>query len=1028
MPRIAVICALAGALQWQTLPPQVRASDIKLYADDPDPRGLTFDYSDRGNPGVDDGFGVFGRTGYWASRNFGINDPLTHVEAMPYFLNDEHFFFTDLRGYITNYSRFGGNFGAGYRFLDPVREGWYGGSVWYDADDSSGELFQQVGLSGELVMPWFELRSNVYLPVGGRSATLANQVGGLRFVGHQLIYGQQTQTARSLTGFDMEAGAPLPLPFLGSQDQLRGFAGWYYFAGDSQDNIIGFKARAEAVVNNTVSAQVAFTTDDQNGSEVGVGVALQMPWGDHHPSSKWSKDVPSPFRFVERNYSVILERDSSQGLDLIARDPATGDPYFFEHVSANGNANGDGSFQNPFASIAQAQGAGGGDVIFVHADTIVTDQVALASGERILGDGVQHSIDLQGFGPSLLPMLSAAGDLPEINVASGPAVTLASNAEFSGFALQDSIIGQNVSDVTLRHLLFENISGDAINLQNLGGSSVLGDLTFNTIGGSAVVINSGSPSIELTDLDVNTTSGDAVVLSNLTNTIVTIEDLSITDSSASGLVLGALIGSVDVISASVADTAVDGIRVSGGDADVTFSGSTSIDSDQGRGFVLSGSGGVIDVANLTVEGAGTGAAVVINNMTDDVIMSSLTINRTAGAGLVADGATSLAINAGTITTIGGAAVDLQNSANDITLTAVNVDQANYGIRLVDTTGSFMIAGSAIAHSGGTIQNVTTGVLLDNAGTVELDWLRLQSMQTGVQSSGTGYLALNRLNATGLSGYAVDSINDRALFIGSSTFTDNGALGDGTLRMQTNEFSNYQVTISDNIITDANGKAIQILNSGSSAGSSLTLALRNNLITASRDGQAATQVAWNGPLGVEVSGNTFHINGASMTGVELASLSGTSNFTSTITQNTMYLNGAQATGYRVAASATSSVEFSSNGLQFTGNNGTGFAFTGVGTSTLYLRNNNLVSTAATGTTGFLMSNLAAGSTVQINSNTLNFADGTNIMDRGFVFTTLANPVSLQGTSDNLLTGVLQPLIIPSGQTTGGFFINSVYQQP
>ena len=35
------------------------------------------------------------------------------LEAMPYYLNDEHFFFADVRGFITNNSRFGGNAGLG---------------------------------------------------------------------------------------------------------------------------------------------------------------------------------------------------------------------------------------------------------------------------------------------------------------------------------------------------------------------------------------------------------------------------------------------------------------------------------------------------------------------------------------------------------------------------------------------------------------------------------------------------------------------------------------------------------------------------------------------------------------------------------------------------------------------------------------------------------------------------------------------------------------------------------------------------
>jgi hypothetical protein len=226
----AIFAAACGAAAFSPAASSLlHAGDIKLYADDPGPddpddpdaegpsprRLETKDYTPhRKRSSHDDGFGMISRTGYWAIGNFGITDPMGHLEAMPYYISDEHFFFSDIRGFITNYGRAGGNFGLGYRFLDSAREGWYGGSVWYDADDSSSSLFQQVGVSGEAVFRWFELRSNGYLPVGNRSGTFSNQITNLHFVGNQLLYSQMSQAGYSLAGFDLEAGAPLPLPFL----------------------------------------------------------------------------------------------------------------------------------------------------------------------------------------------------------------------------------------------------------------------------------------------------------------------------------------------------------------------------------------------------------------------------------------------------------------------------------------------------------------------------------------------------------------------------------------------------------------------------------------------------------------------------------------------------------------------------------------------------------------------------------------------------------------------------------------------
>ncbi len=116
----------------------------------------------------------------------------------------------------------------------------------------------------------------------------------------------------------------------------------------------------------------------------------------------------------------------------------------------------------------------------------------------------------------------------------------------------------------------------------------------------------------------------------------------------------------------------------------------------------------------------------------------------------------------------------------------------------------------MVNSGGTIQNTTTGVIFSNAGSVELDWVKLSANQTGVSSTNNDYVALFRLDADDNTGYAVDSLNDSALGIGSSTFDGNGALGEGTIRMQSGQLDNYQVEISNSTITDGRSQRPKLL--------------------------------------------------------------------------------------------------------------------------------------------------------------------------------------------------------------------------
>ena len=160
---------------------------------------------------------------------------------MPYFLSDEHFFFSDLRGFVTNYGARGGNFGGGYRFLDPLLEGWYGGSLWYDVDDSSsncssrsasaanGDAVARAGTNGDR-----------------RSATERHvyQSGRkIQFAGNQLLY--RPVVASRVFARRVRSGSRCPLAalrFLGRTDRCELFAGMVLFSRQIADERHGFKA------------------------------------------------------------------------------------------------------------------------------------------------------------------------------------------------------------------------------------------------------------------------------------------------------------------------------------------------------------------------------------------------------------------------------------------------------------------------------------------------------------------------------------------------------------------------------------------------------------------------------------------------------------------------------------------------------------------------------------------------------------------------------------------------------------------
>ncbi len=157
---------------------------------------------------------------------------------------------------------------------------WYGASLWYDVDNSTGYHFQDIGLSLEAMVDRFEFRGNYYTPVGKQQSILSQVNSNAQFVGNQLLFDSYSRTGTAMQGFDLEAGYSLPVDLGGVNDQLRAFAGYYRFTGTGVDDINGVKLRAELDLTSTVTTNVMFTHDGTFGSRVMAGMQFHFPWGE----------------------------------------------------------------------------------------------------------------------------------------------------------------------------------------------------------------------------------------------------------------------------------------------------------------------------------------------------------------------------------------------------------------------------------------------------------------------------------------------------------------------------------------------------------------------------------------------------------------------------------------------------------------------------------------------------------------------------------------------------------------------------
>src|SRR5436190_8958000 len=148
---------------------------------------------------------------------------------------------------------------------------WYGGSLWYDIDNTTGQLFHQVGFGLEAAIEMFELRSNFYLPVSDTEKQFSHGTLAARFDNHQLLFDSTSRFGTAMKGLDFEVGSSLPVPVGAFGSDLRGYVGGYFFNGGDAANISGVKVRAELDVNNAVTTQLLYTNDGTFGSNLTVG-------------------------------------------------------------------------------------------------------------------------------------------------------------------------------------------------------------------------------------------------------------------------------------------------------------------------------------------------------------------------------------------------------------------------------------------------------------------------------------------------------------------------------------------------------------------------------------------------------------------------------------------------------------------------------------------------------------------------------------------------------------------------------------
>ena len=815
-------------------------------------------------------FGAKLRAGVLTGPAIGREASIVPVELMPYAFAGKGMIFGDVRGFRGTSDLWGANLGGGYRYHSERFDRIFGANAYYDYDNTSGALFRQWGFGLETLGALWDLRANAYFPTGATEQLLSvNFVpGSERFVGHQILFDQRRIIGNALTGVDMEVATPLPGRVMQRHD-VRVAGGWYHYQGQELEGFTGWKTRIQGNLLPSIQLQLEVTHDRIFNTNVVFGAAWTYG-GYRQPETERRTQFSRMTEPVRRNYNMIVAKTSILDPDKVAINPHTGNPYFVEHVASYALIPGaNGTVLHPWQTVNQAQtdpafapsiAAAGGDIIFVHADSVYTaatfptdNSVTLTPSIRILGEGngVDHRINIANLGQIPLPRATAFVNRPIFSGSPANGVTLLSGStavpsEFSGFQIGgppvnpilnvpdpllpgpvgNGIFGNGVSNVLITQTDVNFAGGDGVLLQDLSGPVTFRGTLVNDPTGTAFHVLRGTGGVTFTDDPVSGAQGRIVnsgglalwVENTLPGSFVDLTGATITDTLGRGILIDNANGTTTVDDSTITNGLVTGIEVRGGGGNTNFRGAVNISNPLGDAISIHDT---LVASTVTFSQTTTGVAITNRNAHG--------INLLANAGLVKfAGPVSITDTIGSA----AAAVEYQDSSGDAQFLSLNITGGGGegiligggGAPLLSNTGQFRVAGNA------TISNVTNNGILITNDDAQVTFNGLNILSRGLSGinihDSRGSVIFNGIssidNGNNSTSPAVDIQNNTTAGVSFQTLTITGAtrplplIGGAGLNVINNPASvavqTLNVTAVDGIALFADTAGVSVINS------------------------------------------------------------------------------------------------------------------------------------------------------------------------------------------------------------------------
>lgn len=786
------------------------------------------------------GMGTLFRAGHQAGKTVGLDESISHIEAMPYLFthtknpDDAGMLFGNFRLWRTNRGNLGGGAGLGYRFYNYDSDRIFGASFYYDRDDSTNKIFQQLALNVETMGRYWDANGNFYLPIGNRRQQLNLEFneGSQRFSGFNVLYDQTRTIGKAMRGFDAEIGVPI-WGELAQQFQARAYAGTYGFQASDSADVWGWRGRLQANPLPNVLTELSITSDDTFNTNVFFNVtwtfAGRPEWNEMEKSTQMYRMAER----VRKNYNVVVEQSKVVDVGLVAINPATGLPWTISHVDSYAGLGGTGSVLDPYQTIPEAQAGPDRDIIFTHAGSEYNNAapITLVAGDRILGEGqgVEHYFDIDGFGSKLLPNSPLYGSplrpdslvRPTFNDTVGDGVILASDSEFSGFILNNpsarGVVGIGVSETTVNYVDVNNAVDEGLYLNSTSGSLAFDTTNITNSAGDAFVVDGGDPLVRFQAGSItNTGAGRAVLIQNTTGGSINMTESSITDTSSQGVLINNIAGGAVLDNVTITGSTNEGIHVTGGSANAivtvrnTAQAATIIDTATDASIFVEDYLGVFQMQDVDIVNR-SGAGILVENLTGNMaVVGNVTI--ADGASAATDHGIDVNNTSGNISFGGslgitgssGQGISFDNGGNTGTFsvsgTTTISDTANEAFIVRDDSPLIRMGTTVLSNNS--FNNSV--LLLDNAG---------QGGTTGTVSFGnttangtfaTDAPVVNILNSTAAISFSSLNVNaDSAIYTGIA----NPAVGVYVLDNPGNvSFGVLNITAFDNLALIANNNA------------------------------------------------------------------------------------------------------------------------------------------------------------------------------------------------------------------------------